>query len=36
MANDLFRIRIGGASNVGWVEIAAADDSAGNLCKDTI
>jgi hypothetical protein len=24
--NDLFRIRIGGfASNVGWIEIAAAD-----------
>jgi hypothetical protein len=26
--NDLFRIRIGGASNVGWIEIATADDSA--------
>jgi hypothetical protein len=31
--NDLFRIRIGGASNVGWIEIATADDSAENLCK---
>lgn len=25
--NDLFRIRVGGGSNAGWVELATADDS---------